>query len=356
MAKKRLTWVDALKGFLMILVVVGHYPGDLSFPLAQYIYWFHMPAFFLLSGLFFKPVLEKGQLKGALYKRFMQLLVPYLFFVLLITVIRYGMEIGAGNFELSWYVQDLWTILVGGRFARGAYGVIWFVTTLFFTYMIFLFMTRYLNRTKQFILLAVFYIIAQLEGYVAMQVIGGAPDEASQVIPMLWNADVALIAVVYFAIGYYLKDFWMDISWKWLSVALSIAVAAFFLDWYGVIDYHLSMKFLRYDHPLLDLVIPVAITTVFVGLFQRVAEWSAFSWLSKVEAHSISIMYLHLLVNIMISEYVDYGVIAYSLFGIVIPIIASIAIRDAVPYGKLLLGGFRPRKRQNKHHDPLTQS
>ena len=188
-----------------------------------------------------------------------------------------------------------------------------------------------------------------------MNIIGGAPDEASQAIPMLWNADVALIAVVYFAIGYYLKDFWMSISWKWLSVALMVTVAAFFLDWYGLIDYHLSLKFLRYDHPLMDIVIPVAMTTVFVGLFQRVAESKAVSWLTKVETHSISIMYLHLLVNIMISKYVDYGVVGYAFFGIVIPIIASIAIRDAVPYGKLLLGGFRPRKREKKHRDPVTQ-
>lgn len=356
MTKKRLTWVDALKGFLMILVVVGHYPGDLSFPLAQYIYWFHMPAFFILSGLFFKPVLEKGQLKGAIHKRFMQLLVPYLFFVLLITVIRYGMEIGSGNFDLSWYLQDFGTLLVGGRFARGAYGVIWFVTTLFFTYAIFLFMTRYLNRTKQFILLAVFYVLAQAEGYFAMTIIGGTPDEASQVIPMLWNADVALIAVVYFAIGYYLKNFWMSISWKWFSIALTVTITAILLDSYGLIDYHLSLKFLRYEHPVLDFVIPVAIITVFVGLFQRVSDWKAFAWLSKVETHSISIMYLHLLVNIMISEYIDYGVIGYSLFGILVPIIASIAIRDAVPYGKLLLGGFRPRKRQKKHGNPVSQS
>jgi len=266
------------------------------------------------------------------------------------------MEIGSGNFDLSWYAQDFWTLMVGGRYARGAYGVIWFVTTLFFTYVIFLSMTRYLSRTKQLILLAIFYVLAQSEGYITMTIIGGAPDEASQMIPMLWNADVALLAVVYFAIGYYLKDFWMNISWKWLSVSAIIMVTAFFLDWYEVIDYHLSMKFLRYDHPVLDLLIPLTCTTFFIGIFQRVADWHAFSWLSKVETHSISIMYLHLLVNIMISEYVEYGVIGYALFGILVPVIASIAIRDAVPYGKLLLGGFRPRKSQKKHQRPVTQS
>ncbi|MDX1770425.1 MAG: acyltransferase family protein, partial [Planococcaceae bacterium] len=212
MEKKRLNWVDVTKGFLMILVVIGHYPGQLDFPLGKYIYWFHMPAFFLLSGLFFKPVLEKGKSKEVIYKRFMQLIVPYLFFLVTITVIRYGMEIGSGNMELSWYLNDLWTLVIGGRFARGAYGVFWFVTTLFFTFLFFLWMTKYFNRTKQIIILSIFYLIAHIESLFAMRVIGGAPDEASQTIPMIWNIDVALMAVVYFALGYYMKHIWMNIT------------------------------------------------------------------------------------------------------------------------------------------------
>ena len=67
MAKARLTWVDAAKGFLMILVVVGHYSGPTmtDFPFIKYIYWFHMPAFFILSGLFFKPITENSKLKNS---------------------------------------------------------------------------------------------------------------------------------------------------------------------------------------------------------------------------------------------------------------------------------------------------
>src|SRR5690606_26359399 len=93
MAKARLTWVDAAKGFLMILVVVGHYSGPTmtDFPFIKYIYWFHMPAFFILSGLFFKPITENSKLKPAIHKRLMQLMVPYLFFLLLLTSIKYGM-------------------------------------------------------------------------------------------------------------------------------------------------------------------------------------------------------------------------------------------------------------------------
>lgn len=49
-SKQRLEFVDISKGFLIILVLLGHS----SFSLSRQIYWFHMPAFFILSGYLFK--------------------------------------------------------------------------------------------------------------------------------------------------------------------------------------------------------------------------------------------------------------------------------------------------------------
>jgi len=346
MNKKRLSWVDVTKGFLMILVVIGHYPGQLDFPLGKYIYWFHMPAFFILSGLFFKPVIEKGLMKISIHKRFMQLIVPYLFFLVSITLIRYGIEIGSGNLDLSWYLNDLWTVAVGGRFARGAYGVFWFVTTLFFTYLFFLWMTKYFSRTKQIIILAIFYSIAHFESLFAMQVIGGAPDTASQTIPMIWNIDVALMAVVYFSLGYYMKSIWMNVSGRWLTAGLVGSMTAVLLDNFNMIDYHLSMKFLRYEHFVLDLIIPLSFTLALVGLFQLITAQLSLSWLQQIEKHSLTIMYLHIFTDILLNDYFTYGIIGFTAFGLVIPIVVSIIIQKLLPHGKLFLGGFSPKKPQ----------
>lgn len=344
MKKKRITWVDITKGFLMILVVIGHYPGELDFPLAKYIYWFHMPAFFILSGLFFKPVLDKKDIKLTIHKRFMQLIVPYLFFLASITLVRYGMEIFSGNRDLEWYLNDLWTLAIGGRFIREAYGVFWFVTTLFFTYLLFMWLTTYFNRMKQFMILGLFYIIAHFESIIAMKVIGGKPSEAAQSIPMIWNIDVALMAIVYFAIGYYFKDLWMDISKRWMSTAMFLSATAVLLDRFNIIDYRLSMKFLRYDHFILDLVIPLSFTIVLVGCFQLLAAKLSLNWLQKIENHSLSIMYLHIFADIILNDYFTYGLIGYTTIGIFIPIIVSILIKKLLPNGKTLLGGFSIKK------------
>ena len=47
-------------------------------------------------------------------------------------------------------------------------------TTLFFTYLLFMWMTKYLSRIKQITLLVVFYLVAHLESIFTMHVIGGA--------------------------------------------------------------------------------------------------------------------------------------------------------------------------------------
>lgn len=41
----RFQWIDIAKGLLIMLVVTGHSGID-----AKYIFWFHMPAFFIISG------------------------------------------------------------------------------------------------------------------------------------------------------------------------------------------------------------------------------------------------------------------------------------------------------------------
>ncbi|HEM4571297.1 TPA: acyltransferase family protein [Streptococcus suis] len=43
----RIQWIDNLKGIGILLVVLGH----TSFPFKNYIFWIHMPLFFVLTGI-----------------------------------------------------------------------------------------------------------------------------------------------------------------------------------------------------------------------------------------------------------------------------------------------------------------
>lgn len=344
MTKKRLTWVDVTKGFLMILVVVGHFPGDLDHPLLQYIYWFHMPAFFVLSGLFFKPVSKDEPIRKAVKKRFMQLMVPYLFFLSLITCIRYVLVFAYGNTDISWYVQDFSTLIIGGRYARGSYGVFWFTTVLFFTYLLFLLLTKYLNRFYQFSVLTLCYIIAHIQSHYVIDVIGGASDKASQTIPMLWNLDVTLITVVYFAIGYYAKDLLLHIRLPLWTVCTVSTLLAMRLAWVDQFDYHLSLKFIRYNHPLLDLIVPFIFIIAIFGVFQFITRYTPFKAFHFIEMQSITIMYMHISVGKQMNNFFDYGLIGYTVLCLSISLIGSLVIKKFIPYGLFFIGDIHAKR------------
>ena len=82
MTKQRLLYIDIAKGIGILLVALAH--NDLAgyAPLLyHWIYSFHMPLFFFLSGLFFKP--EIGFI-DLLRRRFDSLLKPYFFGIFLI--------------------------------------------------------------------------------------------------------------------------------------------------------------------------------------------------------------------------------------------------------------------------------
>ena len=51
--KTRIGWIDVLRGFGVVLMIVGHV--DFGTPFDRYVHAFHMPLFFVVSGFFFNP-------------------------------------------------------------------------------------------------------------------------------------------------------------------------------------------------------------------------------------------------------------------------------------------------------------
>lgn len=73
MEKKRIEWVDIYKALGIILVVVGHATGTFN----NYIYQFHMAAFFFISG--YTTNFEKDSVPHYVYKKIYSLYIPLLF-------------------------------------------------------------------------------------------------------------------------------------------------------------------------------------------------------------------------------------------------------------------------------------
>ena len=98
METKRFIWADALKGWLIILVVLGHAIQHTLGNAAEtnhlwnIIYSFHMPAFMAISGyLAFRP-LKKGcinnNMLSSIVRRFRQLVIPFALWTFLLLLIK----------------------------------------------------------------------------------------------------------------------------------------------------------------------------------------------------------------------------------------------------------------------------
>lgn len=78
---KRIEWIDALRGFGILLVVIGHLKP--AAPLERYIYAVHMFLFFSISGYLFH---EEKDICHFVKKKCQRLLIPYSFWTLLASI------------------------------------------------------------------------------------------------------------------------------------------------------------------------------------------------------------------------------------------------------------------------------
>jgi len=90
---KRIGFIDSVKGFAIFCVIWGHViqylratddPTTINNPIFEFIYSFHMPLFFMMSGFFFSSSL-KLHVKDFLYKKALQLLLPCFTWAVLLT-------------------------------------------------------------------------------------------------------------------------------------------------------------------------------------------------------------------------------------------------------------------------------
>lgn len=89
---KRYDWIDALKGFGAILVILGHL--NPAMPIEQYIYSFHMPLFFFISGMLKKK--QEQPLLSFIKKKAKSLLIPLIMWntasTIILLMIGYDIE------------------------------------------------------------------------------------------------------------------------------------------------------------------------------------------------------------------------------------------------------------------------
>ena len=153
--EKRLGWIDIAKGIGIMLVVLGHtiVPGlrekyDVANFLWTFIYSFHMPLFFFLSGYLFEHGLKRyADKKRFLLSKARKLLLPYLFFsvfayvfiALALKVSKLAVILQDGGYTASSVIQALLGIL---SYHEHIDKHIWFCYALFVSFLLNIFLPK----------------------------------------------------------------------------------------------------------------------------------------------------------------------------------------------------------------------
>lgn len=142
----RVQWIDWCKGIGILLVLLGHtLRTDLSL---VYIYGFHMPLFFFLSGLVCNE--RKYNWSGFLKSRFNTLIIPYVVFYLVTWLYWLFIERNFRPIDLEWW-QPLAGMFYGAQWhgLMDHNGILWFLPCLFMTEVLFFAVSRLGEKWKQ---------------------------------------------------------------------------------------------------------------------------------------------------------------------------------------------------------------
>lgn len=139
MGRERLRYLDAARGLAILLVVLGHI-WETEQPLPVLIYSFHIPLFFLISGILFAYAeRERRSVKQLFISGLRGLIVPYVFFEALFILI-FGVR---SHFDFSSQGGPVYS----GLLLSPLNVPLWFLPTLFLTEL-FLFLLLKLIRNR----------------------------------------------------------------------------------------------------------------------------------------------------------------------------------------------------------------
>lgn len=181
--KQRITWIDMAKGYGMLSVILAHLDVGI---LGTWIYTFHMPLFFLLSGYVFSA---KDDFSTFMKKKCKSMLIPY--FCLGIPMLLFD---GFGHYIVGTYTIQDCAFLMLRFFIQRRMWTLWFLACLFFLNIFFYVALKILKTNMK---LAILSIITTIVGLIYYK-IGG--------IALPWNIDVCLMAFPFFFIGYFYKE------------------------------------------------------------------------------------------------------------------------------------------------------
>lgn len=253
--KNRIEWIDALKGFLIFCVTIGH--CNAWAPIEKYIYSFHMFLFFFISGFLFSV---KPTAKEMLIKCSKRIFLPFIVWNVVSSLI--GLL----------YTRDLWNFVEELFVIKGNLTwnpTIWFLLVLFLTESIVIILKLYRKKW-----ISILTVVLSLVLWVLIA------DKW-----LLWKANLIPMAMAFFLLGYLLKGV-IPVLQKWYIIALCGISSVVFAMMNIRIVYTLG----EFGNYVCCILAAFSGALFFVGLFSKLKFLSQIPFLKEWGKNSLAIM------------------------------------------------------------------
>lgn len=286
---KRLDWLDIAKALGIILVVIAHSLPESFFKL--WIYSFHMPLFFFISGIFINyNFISNESSDNFILKKIKTIFIPYFYFGIINTVFLIP-------------VWGLTNTIDSLKYSGISGGPTWFLFSLFLSEILIYIL---INNTKNN-----FYFLLLL---IASLIIGYFLDENNIIITLyLSNIFISVFFVgVGFLLGKYIIKYNAEVTnvkeQKYIYILLIILIASFVVNYLTVIQTstRLDIIYNKLGNPI----------TMILGAFSGILFLFAFSilisnikiqiiqdFLSYIGKNTLIIFALHMIVNLNYTVY-----------------------------------------------------
>ncbi|EEV21074.1 acyltransferase family protein [Treponema vincentii] len=184
--RERIDWIDVAKAIGISFVIMGHLHNPER--VSAFIYAFHMPLFFFLSGMTFKK--EKNFI-DYLHKKIRTLLIPYFLFAIITYIFwlilgrHFGEDANTGIPIIKPLIGIFYSNAIDNWLAFN--GPLWYLTCLFVVEIAYYF----LSKVKKSICSAIL-ILCGIVGYIL---------SLTSFIRLPWSINVGLTAIVFYGFG-----------------------------------------------------------------------------------------------------------------------------------------------------------
>ena len=216
--KKRFLYIDALRGFCMILIIILHtHLKIINYDINKMMMNMELPLFFFVSGFFFN---RYGSFREFFVKKVNQLVVPYFFF--------------------SFVPLCLFSFLYTDRYADPLFYILapvkpwntplWFLRTLFFTYLLYYVIDKYCENKPLWLKICVIVFSVAVAQCINLEYkrIKDAYPLLSESSFMIDNMITSVVSLPYFFIAHQIKKRgWLEFKFSWGMTVLLMSVLLF---------------------------------------------------------------------------------------------------------------------------------